>query len=311
MENNFNFYFKKNNLPHAIVFLSVDEMALSEASTYFCKLILCDDENSDLISKKIEHKNHADILFFPQEKDVISVDEMLKIVEEAYVCPYESNSKIFVLNNFENTSVLAQNKLLKTLEEPPQNVYFVLNVKNEQLVLPTIMSRCQKIYLPKFDNQKIQESLSEFNLTDEQKQDIISYANGAMKKAKDFALKENFFEILAFCFELLKNYKTSSKAILYAKTLYSLKDDFLLFLNLFNKILEDVIYFKLGLNFLIKNNQRLSDYEVIAKEYKINALTEISKSLSLINEKLKRNCNQNIIIDNFLMKILEEKTKWQ
>ena len=311
MENNFNFYFKKNSLPHAIVLLSVDEMALGEASTYFCKLILCGDENDVLISKKIEHKNHADVLFFPQEKDVISVDEMLKIVEEAYVCPYESNSKIFVLNNFENTSVLAQNKLLKTLEEPPQNVYFVLNVKNEQLVLPTIMSRCQKIYLPKFDKQKIAESLSEFNLSYEQKQDIISYSNGAIKKAKDFALKENFFEILDFCFEMLKNYKSSSKAILYAKTLYSFKDDFLLFLNLFNIMIEDVIYLKLNLNSLIKNNQRLNDYKLISKEYSINALTEISKYLSLMSEKLKRNCNQNIIIDNFLMKILEEKTKWQ
>ncbi len=53
----------------------------------------------------------------------------------------------YVLEHFENASIEAQNSFLKRLEEPQKNLSFVLHVKNEESVLPTISSRCQLIRL--------------------------------------------------------------------------------------------------------------------------------------------------------------------
>ena len=313
MENNFNIFFNKTNLPHASMLISSDDVALDEASLYLAKIVMCDKSGDDdcIICQKIDHLNHADVLSFPQEKDVISVEEMLKIVDESYSLPYESRAKVFILKNFEKISTLAQNKLLKTLEEPPKNVYFILCTKNAMATLPTIMSRCQKIYLPKYDDEKILKAISGFELSNNQKQDVVGFCDGAIRRAQEFCEKENFFEIVDFCFKLFLEYTSSSKAILYAKTMYALKDDFDLFLYLYNQILGDVLKTKLNVLSEVKNKHRLDDYKKICESFSYRSLCEIAAYLSEINERLIRNCNQNIIVDNFLMKILEEKTKWQ
>lgn len=313
MKNNFSSIFNKTNLPHAAILISGDDVSLSEASLCFAKLVHCPNNGEDecIICKKIEHKNHADVLIYPQEKENISVEEMLQVVEESYTLPYESQAKVFILNNFEKTTALAQNKLLKTLEEPPQNVYFVICVKNEMAVLPTIMSRCQKFYLQKYDEQSILDAIKDYDLTESQKQDVVGFCGGAIQEAKNFCEKENFFEIVDFCFDLFQNYTSSSKAVLYAKTLYGLKDDFRLFLKIYNNILSDVLNTKLKLVSEVKNKNRINEYQKISENYSYRALCEIAKYLNEINERLMRNCNQSIIVDNFLMKILEEKTKWQ
>ena len=129
--------------------------------------------------------------------------------------------------------------------------------------------------------------------------------------AQEFCEKDNFFDIVDFCFKLFLEYKNSSKAILYAKTLYALKDDFNLFINIYDKILSDVLLAKLNLFGEVKNKGRLSEYQEISKAFSYKAICEIAKYLSEINERIIRNCNQNIVVDNFLMKILEEKAKWQ
>lgn len=52
---------------------------------------------------------------------------------------------VYVLNDFEEASVEAQNAFLKRLEEPQKNLSFILTAKNEWQILPTIISRCQVI----------------------------------------------------------------------------------------------------------------------------------------------------------------------
>lgn len=313
MKTNFEKMFNKENMPHANIFISLDDVALSEASLCFAKLVLCEHGGNDdcIVCKKIDHLNHADVLVFPQEKDSIGVEEMLKVVEESYSLPYEGKAKVFVLKNFEKTMASAQNKLLKTLEEPPKNVYYVLCAKNEMAILPTIMSRCQKFYLPKYDDEEVMKAISDYDLSENRIKDVVGFCGGAIKLAKDYCEKENFFDIVDFCFKLFLEYKNSSKAILYAKTLYGLKEDFKLFLSIYNQIIRDVVNTKLGVLSEVRNKSRIDDYEKIGKEFSYKALSEIAAYLTEINERLIRNCNQNIIVDNFLMKILEEKTKWQ
>jgi DNA polymerase III delta prime subunit len=56
-----------------------------------------------------------------------------------------NENSVYILDNFKNASVEAQNALLKTIEEPQENVYFILCVSRENNILPTIVSRCQII----------------------------------------------------------------------------------------------------------------------------------------------------------------------
>lgn len=76
------------------------------------------------------------------------------------------------------------NKLLKLIEEPPNNTIFILIAENESLILPTILSRTQLIKIPPIDSAEIkQQLLTKYNISEIQAQQIASIANGSFNEA--------------------------------------------------------------------------------------------------------------------------------
>jgi DNA polymerase-3 subunit delta' len=71
-------------------------------------------------------------------------EEVNELIEESYLKPIEGDKKIFIVNRAESINHVAQNKLLKTLEEPPKGVHIIMGATNEHALLPTIKSRVKK-----------------------------------------------------------------------------------------------------------------------------------------------------------------------
>ncbi|MEY2985055.1 MAG: polymerase subunit gamma and tau, partial [Cyanobacteriota bacterium] len=78
------------------------------------------------------------------------VDNIREIIERAQFAPVQCRFKVYVIDECHMLSTAAFNALLKTLEEPPERVVFVLATTDPQRVLPTIISRCQR-----FDYRRI------------------------------------------------------------------------------------------------------------------------------------------------------------
>ncbi|MEM7794688.1 MAG: DNA polymerase III subunit gamma/tau [Cyanobacteria bacterium P01_C01_bin.118] len=72
------------------------------------------------------------------------VDNIRELIERAQFAPVQCRHKLYVLDEVHMLSTAAFNALLKTLEEPPPHVVFVLATTDPQRVLPTIISRCQR-----------------------------------------------------------------------------------------------------------------------------------------------------------------------
>ncbi|WP_373528505.1 DNA polymerase III subunit gamma/tau [Nostoc sp.] len=72
------------------------------------------------------------------------VDNIRELIEKAQFAPVQCRYKVYVIDECHMLSTQAFNALLKTLEEPPRNVVFVLATTDPQRVLPTIISRCQR-----------------------------------------------------------------------------------------------------------------------------------------------------------------------
>jgi DNA polymerase-3 subunit gamma/tau len=78
------------------------------------------------------------------------VDNIRELIERAQFAPVQCRYKVYVIDECHMLSTAAFNALLKTLEEPPSNVVFILATTDPQRVLPTIISRCQR-----FDYRRI------------------------------------------------------------------------------------------------------------------------------------------------------------
>jgi len=95
--------------------------------------------------RKFAHAAHPDFLEVGPEGADIKVDQIRTIAENLHYRPFEGRARMIVLDQAERLREEAANAFLKSLEEPPDYVFFILVCADLKALLPTIRSRCQKI----------------------------------------------------------------------------------------------------------------------------------------------------------------------
>ncbi|WP_066376692.1 DNA polymerase III subunit gamma/tau, partial [Anabaena sp. CA = ATCC 33047] len=88
------------------------------------------------------------------------VDNIRELIEKAQFAPVQCRYKVYVIDECHMLSSAAFNALLKTLEEPPKHVVFVLATTDPQRVLPTIISRCQRFDFRRIEIEAMIQHLS-------------------------------------------------------------------------------------------------------------------------------------------------------
>ena len=138
---------KNGRLPHGIVLESTQPQLLQQYIKKLSKWAVCKESNKpcDACSqcKKVETDNHPDIYTaqLAGKTEVVNVDEIRKICNDAYIKPNEAKTKVYIIPNADKMQIQAQNAFLKVLEEPPQNILFILCCTSAQQLLLTIRSR--------------------------------------------------------------------------------------------------------------------------------------------------------------------------
>ncbi len=93
----------------------------------------------------------------------IGIDDIKKLYTKLYLKPLKSKTKAIIVEDAQTLTIEAQNALLKTLEEPPDNTIIMLGTDNKEVLLPTILSRCQIIELEEEKKHISQEESSEIS----------------------------------------------------------------------------------------------------------------------------------------------------
>ncbi len=88
---------------------------------------------------------HPDLHLLEREGDVIRVEQIEPVVADLSLKPFSASRRVWVIPEVEYLHPAAANKLLKSIEEPPSFVVFILVTDRLERVLPTIVSRCQVV----------------------------------------------------------------------------------------------------------------------------------------------------------------------
>jgi len=141
---------QRGELHHAVVLHGPSPAALRETAMRIAKTIEClnGSTGDDCTScRRVEQRLHPDVHFVEVsgERKMISVEQVREVVAAASMRPYEGHGKVFIIDPADALSPGGSNAMLKTLEEPPRDTYFVLLTRSYDLLLPTIRSRCQQI----------------------------------------------------------------------------------------------------------------------------------------------------------------------
>lgn len=294
---------ERNNLSNAILFFCEDDLTASKVLILTALLLeyptfdLFDENSAEFL--KIENGVDLDVKVYPKNKEKLLTSDSTEIVSECFVKPVNLPNKVFVINNFDISTEEAQNKLLKVLEEPPKNVYFLLSAKSEEKVLPTIKSRCDKIKINPLSYEEISKLCSD--------KLAVILGNGFFGKTFEYEKKENLKNLTDFAVSLFTELKNSKQVILFSKRFIEEKNDIDLILEVMSLCIEDILKIKCESENLCKLRGYTSELKDVEPEFSVKALCEISKLISRLREKIEFNANLTIAIDNFLLKMLEVK----
>ena len=116
-------------------------------------------------------------------KKEISIDQIRQLRADACILPNEAERKVYIISEADTMNTAAQNAALKLLEEPPNGAVFLLCVKNPQLLLSTVRSRCFEISI---GGETGNDGSQEYKLAEEY---IGAAASGNPEKLLEWSLK--------------------------------------------------------------------------------------------------------------------------
>ena len=318
----------KNQITHAYLFTGPRGTGKTSVAHILAKTVNCTDLDEYKTCDKcvsctqINNRQNIDIV----EIDAASnngVDEIRELKSKVSLIPSTSKYKVYIIDEVHMLTIGAFNALLKTLEEPPAHVIFILATTEPHKIPETILSRCQKFNFKKIDDKSMLDRLSYICKEEGIKieppalAEIIRFSSGGMRDA---------ISLLEQAYVYSKNEITINDIHEINGTLpqYQLKD---LIINIVNKNLDEI--FKLiekydheGKNFIklveeiilfLKNiiiSKNIPDYFIddISREiydYKNYKLSneEILKKIAKINDSLieMKNYNHPKLIFELLM----------
>ena len=296
----------RDMLSHAYMLECSDRFLLQHYALCMAQEIFCLSEKTPCCTcnncNKVAHSNMVDLKIFPRDKSIV-VDDINAIVDDAYQRPMDSDYKVYILNNFDEATTQAQNKILKTLEEPPHNVVFILTCVSSSAVLPTISSRVKSIAENLLNNTLATEYLKSTGVKNAES--LVKVTGGNISTALKLTGSVDADKIIDLVFRTLSNLKTSADIIRFSSQITALKKDFSYFLDTMIIVLRDITVS--GCKSLVNMQDRLSEIVALAQVYSPVAVEKIVTKLNEIYAKLEFNCNINGVVDQMLLDILEVK----
>ena len=184
---------KNKRIAHAYLFAGPRGTGKTTIAKLFAKAINCEDFNEEACDScpsclAFKENNHPDIIELDAASNN-SVDDIREIIEQVPYSPIVGKYKVYIIDEVHMLSSSAFNALLKTLEEPPAHVVFILATTDPQKIIPTVLSRCQRYNFSKISNlnmeKKMVEILNKEHLQYEDKalDEVAMLAEGGMRDA--------------------------------------------------------------------------------------------------------------------------------
>ncbi|HEY5585905.1 MAG TPA: DNA polymerase III subunit delta' [Ruminiclostridium sp.] len=299
-----------DNVSHAYIFEGPDGVGRRETALSFSSVLMCEADNAPCGECKscqlFKQGSHSDFQEIYSEDRSISVEDVRNILKGLIIKPLYSKYKVIIINDADSMTVQAQNALLKSLEEPPRYVVFILTVQSGAAITQTVRSRCQRILFNKMSYEDIMEILeTKYGNRKPEWDFIVSYADGVIGTALDLADSPHYLEIRDEVLEAVTQLVSSQDADLFK--LYEIfeknsdKIDYILRVMLL--FFRDIIIYNQTADFSILLNSDKKDMIIKNASVNLSSLIKCIQAIWSAKRGLEVNANFQLAIEVMLMKI--------
>ena len=181
----------RGQLPHTYLFAGPAGVGKFAAARALASLLLCDAAGDDSCGACTSclgaaSETHPDlfIIRMAQGTSEIKIDQVRDLQRRLRLRPVRAQRKVAIVDDAHCLNLAAQNAMLKTLEEPPGSVLLILAASNVAGLLPTVLSRCQRIDFSPLPNELVERLLVQrCEVPPEQARDLALYGDGSVGQA--------------------------------------------------------------------------------------------------------------------------------
>jgi len=181
---------ERGKIPHAFLFTGIEGVGKTTTALAFCQAINClDPVNGEGCGKcrncrQLDSGNFPDIRYIEPDGQNIKIEQVRELNRDICFKPVEGAYRVIVINRADLMNQESANSFLKTLEEPPPGNVIILKVKEPRDLLPTIVSRCQKIPFRPLPRAVVEQYLTnELGINNENATLIAGISDGSLGRA--------------------------------------------------------------------------------------------------------------------------------
>lgn len=296
--------FLNNKISHA--FLLVGKNA-TIAAHFIAKSLICENDllACDICNdcRRIDEHKYADLIYFNGRDETIKKGNIEYIQKQFLKSSMEGKSKIYILENIENSTVDAMNSLLKILEEPIEGVYAIFTCQNLTRVLPTIQSRCQVIQLLPSSKKLLTNRLKKEQVSDDDV-NILTELFDTYDDCKNYIDSEEFDKLKIEVYHFVDDLYFHRENLLIDVQTHLLKDfkekdKIEMFLNMLVLSLKDLFHVKQNMPLIYPSFKSMYDRIDDDLDNIISKIDLILETIYLLNT----NANILLLMDSLMYRI--------
>src|SRR5262245_27985044 len=305
----------ENRFPHGLIFTGPEGVGKHTCAVMVAKALNCREAPSgefcDVCTscRKIESGTHPDVMTISVEEDAtqIKIAQVRQLLTVLELQPLEGRNKVFIIDPADSLNPEAANALLKGLEEPPENSFFILITVNVHELLLTVRSRCQVYnFIP-----LTLDEIRRHGVTDEL---TIRWSQGSIGRARALdvtRLKAEREIMLDFLETVLTGKEEQVQDLLADSAEFGkAKQDFESRLEVLAVLIADLLYDSEGTPQKIVNVDIDERLQKLAGRASIDRLLRMAEFLRFIESSLKTHANRQMLADVLALIGNEKAAAW-
>ncbi len=324
---------EEKRLAHALLFCGSEGVGKRALAFELAKAVNCETLHSDACDecrscRKVASLNHPDVKFIlplTSDKDTeherkallsmtqdpyfmgeqggnpsVSIDRVRQVERDINYGAFEGKKKVIVILEADKMKAEAASALLKTLEEPRTDALLILTTSKPDSMLPTVLSRCQKLNLELLRDGEVEKELIEkMGLDQKQARLVSSIADGSLTRANQWAsgnLDEELNAALDFISTSILKDELKILNIIENSAVRGARENVQRTLKMMLIWLKDIFLYSQGLNDRVTNLGRLEDLENLSRVLQMNLLERLAAKIEASFEMMSRNVNLQLIM---------------
>lgn len=256
--------------------------------------------------RKIASGIHPDVRIVAPDEGTLKIEQVRTLQRELSLSPYEGRYRVAILSKMELATAEAANCLLKTLEEPPSQVVLILTAAEPELLLPTIVSRCQQIAFRPLPIAKVARALETLWSVERAQAELLARLSGgrlgwAVAAAQDEALLGRRREQLERLQTLLQAGRVDR--LDHAEQLNRKENLIQETLQLWLGWWRDALLVKVGAEEAIVNLDQATPLRKAAGRYSLKQVVETIQLLRETLVRLDQNVNQRLALEVLMLRL--------